>query len=315
MLFLCCDPELAPQSQMVLALKTLCGFNTQEIALRLFLSPSAVQKRLSRARNVLRARWSNSSKKDPGWSNLSKEDLVSRTPAVLRLIYLLFNEGYSSIRGDAPLRRELCHEAIFLGQSILDALTPSSSEALALQSLMLLHLARFDARLNPAGEVILLEAQDRSLWDQELVQQGVRLFFQSTQDEVFSRFHGEAAIAVQHCIAPSFAQTNWQEIADLYGLLAKLTSSPIYRLNQAIAIAQARGPSDGLAQLNSVHVPQWLENYYLWHATKGELHRQAEEFAMARDALSKALERAPSDWERALIQARLKACPPNPGES
>lgn len=304
MLYLCCDPELSPQTQMVLALKTLCGFSTQEIALRLFLSPSAVQKRLSRGRQALRERWS-AHRDHAAWQSLEHPEIQSRCEAVLRLVYLLFNEGYSSIREDTPILRELCEEAIFLGNSILAH--QQNPNAQALQALMLLHLSRFDARLNAQGEVLLLESQDRSLWDQGLIQAGMQLFYQSVSDEVFSRYHGEAAIALQHCLAPSYDQTNWQEITELYDLLAQLTGSPVYRLNQAIALAQLQGPSAGLALLQEHSAPAYLDSYYLWDATQGELHRQAGELDQAKERLTKALASAPQGWERKLIEARLRA--------
>lgn len=302
MLFVCCDPKLAPQTQMVLALKTLCGFSTQEIALRLFLSPAAVQKRLSRARTVLRESWAR-----PNWQQLPLGALDDRIDAVLCAVYLLFNEGYASIRGQTPIRRELCDEAIFLGQTLLAHPTGDIAQAHALLALMYFHRARFEARQDSQGQLILLEAQDRSLWDPGMIRSGLTHFTKATEQDVFSRYHGEAAIALQHCIAPHYDQTNWEEIADLYSLLAKMIPSPIYILNAAIAIAQAQGPSAGIEALQDTKMPQWLQSYYLWDATIGEMHRRNQDFERAQTHLQRALSLAPDGWDKELIAARLQS--------
>lgn len=313
MLFLCCDPQLAPQSQMVLALKTLCGFSTQEIALRLFLSEANVHKRLSRARKVLRERWGPSFAQG-GVSELvelSAQERGERFEPLLRVLYLLFNEGYASSQAEAPLRRELCEEAIVLTQNCLDAphADPASqANAQALLALMYLHLSRFDARTTPEGDYILLQDQDRSRWDRKLIAEGLRLLQQSSETESFSRYHAEAGISAHHCLAPSYEQSNWEEIAQLYEFLYRQIPSPLYRLSRAIAIAEARGPAAGLALMDEVEAPDWLRGYYLWDATLGELYRRDNQLDQARAHLERALSKVQEGPDRKLILARLEAC-------
>lgn len=309
MLYLCCDPELAPQSQMVLALKILCGFSTREISLRLFISTSATQKRLSRGRAVLATRWKDcpSSKDGTSWEYLAPELRAQRHEAVCRVVYLLFNEGYSSIRQEAPIRKELCIEAIYLGRALLARTGPNRARACALLALMLFHFARFEGRRNAQGEVVLLEHQDRKLWDASQIQEAKLLFFEAAECDEFSRYQAEAAIAMLHCSAPSYEQTNWQEIADLYEILGQMIPSPIYQLNRAIALAQIQGPKAGLDLLDGTRA-SWLDEYYLWDAALGELHRLAKQFQRAQACFERALRTAPPGWDRELILARQKAC-------
>lgn len=310
MLFLCCDPQLAPQSQMVLALKTLCGFSTQEIALRLFLSEANVHKRLSRARKVLREAWGPSLAQGGATklAELSTEQRRERYEPLLRVLYLLFNEGYASSQAEAPLRRELCEEAIVLTQNCLEYPQVDHSKAQALLALMYLHLSRFEARTTPKGDYILLEDQDRSRWDKALIAEGLRYLQQSSSAESFSRYHAEAGISAHHCMAPSYEQSNWEEIAQLYELLYRHIPSPLYRLSRAIAIAQAQGPAAGLALMQEVEAPDWLRGYYLWDATLGELYRRDKQLDRAREHLERALTKVQEGPDRKLILARLEAC-------
>ena len=301
LLFVCADPALPAESQLVLALKTLCGFSTQEIALRLFQSEEAVHKRLQRARAKLR-------EQPPALDTPRLEQLADRLPSVLHTLYLLFNEGYSSGQPDQPIRRELCEEAIRLARLVITHPVGSAPEADALLALMYLHAARFDARLDVAGGLLTLEEQDRSRWDQQLIQLGVHSLQRAARGEHFSRYHAEAAIAAEHCLAASYAQTRWDEITRAYELLDRIAPSPLNTLNRAIALAEWRGPGAGLALLAGIERPSWLLGYYLWDATLGELHRRNGDRARATSHLSRALELAPTHAERALLERRLKAC-------
>jgi RNA polymerase sigma factor (sigma-70 family) len=300
LLFVCGDPAIPRESQIVLALKTLCGFSTGEIALRLFQSEDAVHKRLQRARASLREK--HEELETPGGP-----ELESRLPAVLQMLYLLFTEGYSSAQPDKLIRRELCDEAVRLGLLLAEHPRAAAPEADALLALMYLDAARFDARVDGAGGMLLLEEQDRSLYDKKSIQLGLSFLARAARGERLSRYHLEAGIAVEHCIAPSFAETRWEEIARLYELLDRVAPSPLNTLNRSIAIAEWQGPDAGLALLEALKPPAWLLGYYLWDATLGELYRRTGDRQRAVSHLTRALEAAPTLAEKALIRRRIDA--------
>jgi RNA polymerase sigma-70 factor (ECF subfamily) len=301
MLFVCVDPGIPRESQIVFALKILCGFSTEEIALRLFQSPEAIYKRLQRARTALRERIQDLEQPDIG-------ELATRLPAVLEILYLLFTEGYSSAQPDRIIRRELCEEAIRLGL-LLDAHPVGATpETAALLALMYLNAARFDSRVDGAGGLLLLEEQDRSLWDRELVRIGISYLQRSGRGDTFTRYHAEAGIAAEHCLAPTYEETHWSEIAHLYQILEDVAPSPINTLNRAIAIAEWQGPDAGLALLEALNPPTWLLGYSLWDATLGELDRRRGDRARAVAHLTRALAAAPTHAEQALLRRRLEAC-------
>lgn len=297
MLFLCADPEIAMESQLVLALKTLCGFSTEEIALRLFQSPDAVQKRLQRGRARLKAR---------GRQHLPPpSELGRRLPSTLQMLYLLFSEGYSSARPDSMIRRELCDEAIRLARLLAEhPIGAETAETDALLALMHLHASRFDARFDSAGGLLLLKEQDRSQWDRSLIDVGVLYLGRSARGDSFSKYHVEAAIAAEHALAPSFERTNWEEIAALYAKLDEVAPSPLHRLHRAIAVAEWKGAEEGIRVLRSAEPPPWLVDFYLWDATWSELYRRTGEIERASHHLDRALEAAPTDAEKALLLRR-----------
>jgi RNA polymerase sigma-70 factor (ECF subfamily) len=293
LLFVCADPAIPPESQLVLALKTLCGFSTGEIALRLFQSEEAVHKRLQRARARLREN-----------AEIQSID-PERVHSVLHMLYLLFNEGYSSAQPDRVIRRELCDEALRLAPMLAEDPAGALPETDALVALMCLHAARFDARIDGTGGLLLLEEQDRSLWDRELVQRGLAHLTRSARGETLSRYHVEAGVAAEHCLAPSYAETNWEEIVRLYEVLDRIAPSPLNVLNRAIALAEWKGPDAGLAALEALEAPSWLLGYYLWDATLGELHRRRGDRDLALAHTRRALEAAPTNAEKALLERRL----------
>lgn len=301
MLFVCANPDMPRESQIVFALKILCGFGTEEIALRLFQSEEAVYKRLQRARAALRE--SIEELEPPGI-----EGLISRRPVVLEILYLLFTEGYSSAQPDRVIRHELCEEAIRLGRFLDEHPVASAPETAALLALMYLDAARFESRVDGSGGLLLLEEQDRSLWDRELIRIGVSYLQRSARGDTFTRYHAEAAIAAEHCLATSFKETRWEEIARLYEMLDRVAPSPINTLNRAIAIAEWRSADAGLALLEALNAPTWLLGYYLWDATLGELYRRRGDRARATTHLTRALDAAPTNAEKALIRRRLQAC-------
>jgi RNA polymerase sigma factor (sigma-70 family) len=303
LLFVCADPAIARESQIVLALKTLCGFSTGEIALRLFQSEDAIHKRLQRARASLRG-------KSAELEAAGGPELESRLPAVLQMLYLLFTEGYSSAQPDTLIRRELCDEALRLGLLLAEHPVTAAPETDALLALMYLDAARFAARVDGAGGLLLLEEQDRSLWDRALIQLGLSFLERAARGERLSRYHLEAGIAVEHCLAPSFAETRWSEIVRLYELLDRVAPSPLNALNRAIALAEWQGPEAGLVLLEALRPPAWLVGYYLWDATLGELYRRRGDRERALSHLTRALDTAPTQAEKTLIQRRIAVCRP-----
>jgi RNA polymerase sigma factor (sigma-70 family) len=294
LLFVCADPAIPAESQLVLALKTLCGFSIEEIALRLFQGEDAVNKRLQRARTRLR--------EDAEVQSIASE----RVPSVLHMLYLLFNEGYSSAQPDRVIRRELCDEALRLALMLGLDRAGQLPETDALIALMCFHAARFDARVDGMGGLLLLEDQDRSCWDRELVTRGLAHMARSARGAALSRYHVEAGIAAEYCLAPSYAETNWAEIVRLYEVLERVAPSPLNVLNSAIALAEWQGPDAGLAALAAMKAPSWLLGYYLWDATLGELHRRRGDRTQALAHTSRALAAAPTNQEKALLQRRIE---------
>jgi RNA polymerase sigma factor (sigma-70 family) len=295
LLFVCCDDAIPPASCLVLALKTLCGFSTTEIALRLFTSRANVQKRLDRGREQLRAR-------GPA---LLDEHVVTRgrLPGVHAVLYLLFNEGYLSAREDEAIRRELCDEALRLTTLLAEHPVGAVPASFALLALMHLHRARLAARAG-AGGLVLLAEQDRAAWDAADIAEGMAWLARSASGDALSRYHAEAGIAAAHCLAPSFAATPWDQIADLYAMLEALAPSPLHRLNRAVAIAESRGAAAGLAVLAGP-APPALASSYLWHAVLADLHGRAGHVTVAARHRARALRAAPTRAIRALLRRRL----------
>src|SRR5437870_764766 len=244
MLFVCCDEAIPRDSRLVLALKTLCGFSTSEIALRLFLSEANVLKRLGRAREHLR-------EVPREFNSLPLQALQSRLASVRVVLYLVFNEGYLSAQSERTIRREMCDEAIRLTTLLSEHPVGATPETFALLALMHFHGARLTARVDGTGGLLLLEEQDRSLWDQDQIRVGATFLQKAASGEAFTRFHAEAGIAAEHAFAPSFAQTRWKEIADLYAMLDHIAPSPLNAINRAVAIAEWQGPEAGLALLKA----------------------------------------------------------------
>jgi RNA polymerase sigma factor (sigma-70 family) len=296
MLFVCCDEAIPFESRLVLALKTLCGFSTHEIAIRLFTSPANVQKRLERGRDRLRAIGIDAPSRPGG--------LRARLPAVHAVLYLLFNEGYLSAREEHAIRRELCDEAIRLTTLLAEHAAGATAETFALLALMWFHAARLDARAG-AGGLVLLADQDRTRWDHDAIARGTHWLARSASGDVFSRFHAEAGIAAAHCLAPSFAATPWAEIIELYTLLEQLAPSPLHALNRAVAVAEWRGPEAGLTALAGVAWPPALAGSYLWYAVHADLHRRAGHPTLAQRHRSLALRAAPTGAICRLLASRL----------
>lgn len=298
MLFVCCDEAIPQESQLVLALKILCGFSTAEISLRLFTSEANVHKRLSRARDRLR-------QTSPDLDAPPLEELQSRLGGVHAVLYLLFNEGYLSANPDHAIRRELCDEAVRLTTLVAEHPVGARPESFALLALMYFHAARLSSRLDEEGELLLLEEQDRSSWDQESIRLGMQWLERSSHGDVFSRFHAEAGIAAEHCLASSYGETRWKEIAELYDLLERIAPSPLHSLNRAVAVAEWQGAGKALALLEELAPPAWLADSYLWQAVLGDLNRRAGHAESARQFRERALSSAPTRAMRNALRRRL----------
>lgn len=299
MLLVCCDGTIPVQSQLVLALKTLCGFDIQEIALRLFTSEANVYKRLGRARCRLR-------ELPPRTDGLTGEQLSSRLPAVRTILYLLFTEGYLSSHAETAIRRDLCNEAIRLTTSLAEHPAGQAPETFALLALMRLHAARLTARQDGSGGLVLLEEQDRDLWDPQEIQVGLGWLARSAQGDVFSRYHAEAGIAAEHCLAPSFHETRWDRVAEFYSLLERIAPSAIHKLNRAVAVAEWQGPAAGLAVLDGFVPPTWLAGSYQWAAVLADLHLRCGNAHTANGYRTFACKAAPTPAVKDLLQRRLR---------
>jgi RNA polymerase sigma-70 factor (ECF subfamily) len=299
MLFVCCDQVIPVESQLVLALKTLCGFDIREIALRLFTSEANVHKRLGRARSRLR-------ELPHRLGELSGEQYSSRLPAVHRILYLLFTEGYLSSHAEMAIRQELWNEAIRLAAILVEHPVGQTPETFALMALMHLHAARMTARQSASGGLLLLEEQDRDLWDKQKIQTGLEWLAKSAQGDRFSRFHAEAGIAAEHCLAPSFSATRWDRVVECYSLLERIAPSVLHRLNRAVAVAEWRGPAAGLAVLDGFEPPTWLVGSYLWAAVLADLNRRNGNLDTAKHYRDAALEMAPTPAVNELLQRRLQ---------
>lgn len=299
MLYVCCDGAIPVESQLVLALKTLCGFSVGEISHRLFISEAHVYKRLARARGRLRD-LSPSCLRE-----LRSEHYGSRLPAVHQVLYLVFTEGYLSSHAELAIRRELCDEALRLGAILAEHPAGQVPETSALMALMHLHAARIAARQDGTGGLLLLEEQDREHWDQQQIQVGLSWLAKSADGDVLSRYHAEAGIAAEHCLARSFEETRWEKVVEYYSLLEQVAPSPLHRLNRALAVAEWQGPGAGLAVLEGFDPPTWLAGSYLWAAALADLHRRCGNTDTATRYRDVAVETAPTAAVKELLERRF----------
>jgi RNA polymerase sigma-70 factor (ECF subfamily) len=297
LIFTCCHPALPPEAQIALTMREVCGLTTEEIARAFLVSPATLAQRIVRAKTKIR-------ETPIPYEVPAPPDLAERLDAVLHVIYLVFNEGYSAAAGAEVTRAELTREAIRLGR-LLAELQPEP-EALGLLALMLLQESRRAARTSATGELILLENQDRALWDRTLIAEGLALVEKALASRCFGAYTLQAAIAAVHADAPSTATTDWRQIAALYTQLLRIQPSPVIHLNRAVAIAECYGPAAGLTEIDALLEQGELANYYLAHSARAELCRRLGMTAEARSSYEKALALTQQEPERQFLQERLR---------
>jgi RNA polymerase sigma-70 factor (ECF subfamily) len=300
LIFTCCHPALSPEARVALTMREVCGLTTEEIARAFLTSPPTLAQRIVRAKAKIR---------DAGipYQVPSPEDLPERLETVLRVIYLVFTEGYSASSGGALTRPDLSGEAIRLARLLYELLP--EPEVAGLLALMLLHESRREARTSPAGDLILLEDQDRSRWNQAQIGEGKALVEQALSSRRFGPYTLQAAISAVHAEAPTAPATDWAQIVGLYDVLARSEPSPVVELNRAVAVAMRDGPAAGLALIDAILARGDLADYYLAHSARAELCRRLGRLQEARAAYERALNLTQLEPEQRFLQQRLSELP------
>ncbi|WP_336354264.1 RNA polymerase sigma factor [Pseudomonas atacamensis] len=297
LIFTCCHPALAADAQVPLTLREVCDLTTEEIARAFLSAPAAIAQRIVRAKAKIR------DAKIP-YQVPTLNELPERLDSVLRVIYLVFNEGYSASVGAELTREDLTREAIRLGRLLMELLP--EPEVMGLLALMLLHESRRPARTSPSGELVLLDDQDRSLWDARLMAEGCTLVERALSTRRFGPYCLQAAIAAVHAEAPSAAETDWQQIVGLYDVLLRAVPSPVIELNRAVAVAKRDGALAGLLVIEGILARGELQDYHLAHSARAEFCRQLGRVEQARAAYQRALELTRQEPERRFIEGRLR---------
>jgi RNA polymerase sigma-70 factor (ECF subfamily) len=307
MIFLCCHPAIPREASVALSLKTVGGFSGKEIARAFLAAEPAIAQRLVRAKRQIRD------------SNLTLEmpapgELKQRLNAVLEVIYLIFNEGYAAHSGQDLVRKDLCEEALRLGLLVADS-SIATPRAHALVALMALHASRLETRIDEAGNVVLLDSQDRGRWDRQLMALGFWHFERSASGDELSGYHVQAAIAATHARAANSGETDWVQILELYDQLLALNPSAVVQLNRAVALAKVRGAAEGLASIASLENDPKIRDYYLLLAVRGHFLQELDRRAEAAENFRAALARECSEPERRFLTARLEECERMPANS
>ena len=298
LIFVCCHPALPRPASVALTLKVLCGFGVEEISRAFLSTEAAVTQRLVRAKRMIREQAIACEVPDP-------TRLGDRLDAVLEVLYLLFTEGYAATAGDRLIKNDLCAEAIRLAESLAENSSTTRPECHALLALMLFQAARLPARTDPLGDLLLLEEQDRALWDRSMIHRGLLHLEQAAQGEVLSTYHLQAEIAAIHSNTEHFTLTNWEHILELYDLLQEKQPSPVVLINRAIAVSRIHGPAAALDALKAIALDSQSERYAFLHAAEGEFHRELGHFGQATLCLQRALNFARTEPQRRFLQRKL----------
>jgi RNA polymerase sigma-70 factor (ECF subfamily) len=301
MMFVCCHPVIPPEAQVALTLKTLCAFSVIEISRAFLTTEAAIAKRLTRAKQKIRDA-------HVPFEIPVGDDLARRLESVLHSLYLLFNEGYKASSGDKLVREELCHEAIRLAELLAQHPAGNQPKTHALLALMLLNAARIPAREDDQGNLLRLEEQNRTCWDQTLIARGMSRLRQSAAGGEISEYHLQAAIAACHATAPDYPATDWANILSLYDRLMEFDDSPVVALNRAVAVANLHGPQEGLKTIRAIKEPEKLAGYHLFYSVIGELEMRLDNREAAAEQFRKAFELAETKAERAFLMRRLQDC-------
>ena len=304
MMFVCCHPAIPAEVQVALALKTLGGFSPKEIGRAFLTSEAAIAKRLTRAKQKIRE------------ANITFEipagpELAQRLDGVLQSLYLLFNEGYKASSGDKLIREDVCSEAIRLTGLLAQHPAGNQAKTHALLALMLLNTARIPARLDGEGNLLRLQEQDRSQWNQPMIARGMLHFAKSAAGHEITEYHLQAGIAACHCTPKDYASTDWPQILALYDRLMEFDDSPVVALNRAVAVTEVEGPQAGIEAVHAIKNLPSLESYYLLHAVLGEFEWRLKRTSVAAKHFQKALELAEIKSEQVFLSKRLQECEPN----
>jgi RNA polymerase sigma-70 factor (ECF subfamily) len=301
MIFACCYPLLTRESQVALTLKTLCGLGVAEIARSFLTSEDTIAKRLARAKQKLR-------EARVPFEIPVGEELARRSDSVLQVLYLLFNEGYNASQGQELIRWDLTSEAIRLSELLLEHPACNTPKSNALHALMLLHAARFPARVADDGGILLLQDQDRSRWNKTMVEWGLYYLNQSAAGKELSEFHLQAGIAACHTVAESYDSTDWKKILSLHDMLVELDDSPVFALNRAVAVAKVYGPEAGLKAVQEIQNNRPINRYYLLHAVLAEFNMELGQFRQAIDSFRQAHELTTIKSEQVFLANKLARC-------
>lgn len=298
MMFVCCHPTLPEEGQVALILKTLCGFSVAEIAKAFLTSEETITKRLYRAREQFR-------NENIQFELPPSADLPTRLEGVLTAIYLVFNEGYNSSSSDLLIREDLVEESLRLANFLISNKITCQPNALALMALLCFHAARLHSRVDDQKRLLTLRHQDRSKWNNDLIEQGKLFLNRACEGDVVSAYHIEAAIVYEHCIAPDFGSTNWKKILELYDILFQIKPNAMVALNRAVIIAELQGPLAGLAALEKIENLDALKNYYLLPAVRGEFHFNSNNKKEALRNWELAITLTSSQAEKELLREKI----------
>jgi RNA polymerase sigma factor (sigma-70 family) len=296
LIFTCCHPALQQEAQIALTLRAVAGFTTGEIAAAFLVAEATMAQRIVRAKRKIVA--ANIPYRVP-----EGDELAPRLEAVLAVLYLMFNEGYLSRGGQAGMRRDLAEDSLWL-TTLVAKLMPDQPEVLGLLALMKLHLARSAARFDEAGEMVLLREQDRRLWNQRGIAEGIKVLERAGAMRATGPYQLQGAIAAVHAEAQSWEQTDWEQIVLLYDALLRIADNPVVRLNRAVALSQLKGPEEALGEVNDLALS--LSEYHLFHSTRADLLERLGEAGLAKEALQRALDLCQNPAERRLLERKLR---------